>query len=110
MAQRRARPGTPAPPDAAGLAARWRRRAEWTRPGPERETETMRIGVSLQERRGPDPMSGLREQAQRAADDGFASVWLSNIFGLDALTTLAVVGNQVSGIELGTAVVPVYPR
>ena len=70
----------------------------------------MRIGVSLRERRGPDPMSGLREQAQQAADDGFASVWLSNIFGLDALTALAVVGNQVGGIELGSAVVPVYPR
>jgi 5,10-methylenetetrahydromethanopterin reductase len=70
----------------------------------------VRIGVSLQERPGPDPMSGLREQARQAADDGFASVWLSNIFGLDALTALAVVGNQVGGIELGTAVVPIYPR
>src|SRR5258705_8208603 len=70
----------------------------------------MRIGVPLQEPSGPDPMSGLREQVQRAADDGFASVWLSNIFGLDALTALAVVGNQVDGIELGPAVVPTYPR
>ena len=70
----------------------------------------MRIGVPLQEPSGPDPMSGLREQVQRAADDGFASVWLSNIFGLDALTALAVAGNQVDGIELGTAVVPTYPR
>jgi 5,10-methylenetetrahydromethanopterin reductase len=70
----------------------------------------MRIGVSLQERRGPDPMSGLRDQVRQAADDGFASVWLNNIFGLDALTALAVVGNQVGGIELGTAVVPIYPR
>ena len=70
----------------------------------------MRIGVPLQEPSGPDPMSGLREQVQRAADDGFASVWLSNIFGLDALTALAVAGNQVGGIELGTAVVPTYPR
>ena len=70
----------------------------------------MRIGVSLQERRGPDPMSGLRDQARQAADHGFASVWLNNIFGLDALTALAVVGNQVGGIELGTAVVPIYPR
>jgi alkanesulfonate monooxygenase SsuD/methylene tetrahydromethanopterin reductase-like flavin-dependent oxidoreductase (luciferase family) len=70
----------------------------------------MRIGVPLQEPSGPDPMSGLREQVQRAADDGFASVWLSNIFGLDALTALAVVGNQVGGIELGSAVVPTYPR
>jgi 5,10-methylenetetrahydromethanopterin reductase len=70
----------------------------------------MRIGVSLQEPSGPDPMTGLREQVQRAADDGFASAWISNIFGLDALTSLAVAGNQVGGIELGTAVVPTYPR
>ena len=70
----------------------------------------MRIGVSLREPSGPDPMSGLREQAQQAADDGFASAWMSNIFGLDALTALAVTGNQVGRIELGTAVVPTYPR
>src|SRR5205814_9763584 len=70
----------------------------------------MRIGVPLQEPSGPDPVSGLRVQVQRAADGGFASVWLSNIFGLDALTALAVAGNQVGGIELGTAVVPTYPR
>ena len=70
----------------------------------------MRISVSLREPSGPDPMSGLREQVQRAADDGFASAWMSNIFGLDALTALAVTGNQVGRIELGTAVVPTYPR
>ena len=35
---------------------------------------------------------------------------MSNIFGLDALTSLAVAGSQVPGIELGTAVVPTYPR
>ncbi len=70
----------------------------------------MRIGVSLREPSGPDPMSGLRGQVRQAASDGFASAWLSNIFGLDALTALAVAGNQVGGIELGTAVVPTYPR
>ena len=70
----------------------------------------MRIGVSLREPSGPDPMGGLREQMRQAANDGFASAWLSNIFGLDALTALAVAGNQVDGIELGTAVVPTYPR
>jgi F420-dependent oxidoreductase-like protein len=37
-------------------------------------------------------------------------VWIANIFGLDALTALAVAGSQVPGIELGTAVVPTYPR
>ena len=70
----------------------------------------MRIGVGLQDPSGPAPMTALREQLQRAADQGFASAWMSNIFGVDALTALAVTGSQVPGIEVGTAVVPTYPR
>ena len=70
----------------------------------------MRIGMSLTDQTGPDALTGLRDQLQQAADDGFASAWISNIFGLDALTALAVAGRQVPGIELGTAVVPTYPR
>jgi 5,10-methylenetetrahydromethanopterin reductase len=70
----------------------------------------MRIGTSQDEPAGPDALIRLRDQLQRAADDGFASAWMSNIFGLDALTALAVAGSQVPGIELGTAVVPTYPR
>jgi len=70
----------------------------------------MRIGTSRDEPAGPDALIRLRDQMERAAEDGFASVWMSNIFGLDALTALAVAGSQVPGIELGTAVVPTYPR
>ncbi len=70
----------------------------------------MRIGTLQDEPAGPEALSRLRDQLQRAADDGFASAWISNIFGLDALTALAVAGSQVPGIELGTAVVPTYPR
>ncbi len=70
----------------------------------------MRIGVSLHDPSGPDAMAELRDELQRAADDGFASGWMSNIFGVDALTALAVGGSQVPGIEVGTAVVPTYPR
>ena len=70
----------------------------------------MRIGTSLAEPAGSDALNQLRVQLQRAADDGFASAWISNIFGLDALTALAVAGSQVPGIEVGTAVVPTYPR
>ena len=70
----------------------------------------MRIGVSLSERSGPDALVKLTDDLRRAADDGFASAWLSNIFGLDALTALAVAGSQVPGIEVGTSVVPTYPR
>src|SRR6266700_2261637 len=70
----------------------------------------MRIGTSLAESAGPEALGRLRDDIQRAADDGFASAWVSNIFGLDALTALAVAGSQVPGIDLGTAVVPTYPR
>ncbi len=52
----------------------------------------------------------LQELAARAEADGFDSFWLAQIFGLDALTALAVVGSQVDRIELGTAVVPTFPR
>jgi 5,10-methylenetetrahydromethanopterin reductase len=48
--------------------------------------------------------------ARRAEEDGFASYWTPQIFGMDAITALAVVGREVPRIELGTAVVPTYPR
>ncbi|GII91862.1 LLM class F420-dependent oxidoreductase [Sinosporangium siamense] len=70
----------------------------------------MRIGVMLKESSGEDPLSSIERQIARAAGDGFASVWMSHIFGFDAITALAVAGRGVSGIELGTAVVPTYPR
>ena len=49
-------------------------------------------------------------QARSAADAGFHAYWAPHIFGHDALTALAVVGREVPGIELGTSVVPTYPR
>ncbi|WP_030171778.1 LLM class F420-dependent oxidoreductase [Spirillospora albida] len=70
----------------------------------------MRIGVLLNERGGADALSRLADDVRQAADDGFPSAWLSNIFGIEALTALAVAGAGVPGIELGTAVVPTYPR
>jgi F420-dependent oxidoreductase-like protein len=70
----------------------------------------MRIGTSASEPAGPQALSELHDALAAAADDGFASFWLPNIFGLDALTALAVAGAGVSGIEIGTAVVPTYPR
>jgi 5,10-methylenetetrahydromethanopterin reductase len=70
----------------------------------------MRIGVSLNEPTGTDALVKLRDQLQRAVDDGFTQAWMSHIFGLDTLTALAVAGSQVPGIEVGTSVVPTYPR
>ncbi len=70
----------------------------------------MRIGISVAEPSGPDALIRLTDQVRAAADDGFASAWMSNIFGLEALISLAVAGSAVPGIELGTAVIPTYPR
>jgi 5,10-methylenetetrahydromethanopterin reductase len=70
----------------------------------------MRIGATLAESTGADALTRLSDQLLRLADDGLASAWMSHIFGLDALTALAVAGSAVPGIELGTAVVPTYPR
>ena len=49
-------------------------------------------------------------EAQAALELGAHTFWSSQIFGHDALTVLAIVGREVPGIELGTAVVPTYPR
>src|SRR6201998_4114832 len=70
----------------------------------------MRIGTAVDEPSGPEALTKVTEQVRAAADDGFDSVWMSNIFGLEALISLAVAGSTVPGIELGTAVIPTYPR
>ena len=72
---------------------------------------TLRIGIGVGDLGdGAASVSRVVEQVRRAAELGFASVWMPQLFNLDALTALAVAGAQVPGIELGTAVVPTYPR
>ncbi len=69
----------------------------------------MRIGIMF----GAGPDGGIDDLVNRAQDleaRGFHSMWMANIFGLDAITTLALVGRETERIELGTAVVPSYPR
>lgn len=69
----------------------------------------MRIGIFGGDS-GNGPIDAVIDMARSAAEDGFATFWLPQIFGLDALTALAVVGREVPKIELGTAVIPTYPR
>jgi len=52
----------------------------------------------------------LVAEARDVEAQGFHSFWVSQIFGHDALTVLAVIGREVPRIELGTGVVPTYPR
>ena len=49
-------------------------------------------------------------EARAAQEWGLHTFWSSQIFGHDALTALSIVGREVPGIELGTAVIPTYPR
>src|SRR5262245_59468598 len=71
----------------------------------------MRIGIFGGETgQGAGGMDELVKSVKETADHGFASHWLPQIFGLDALTALAVVGREVPNIELGTSVIPTYPR
>lgn len=71
----------------------------------------MRIGIGIGEISGtPATVDSLVEQAKRAERDGFASGWFANIFGFDAIMAAALCGRETKRIELGTAVVPTYPR
>ncbi len=45
-----------------------------------------------------------------ATAQGFGRYWTPQIFGHDALTTIAVATQNVPDIRVGTAVVPTYPR
>jgi len=56
------------------------------------------------------PIEKLVGAARDAADAGYASFWLPQTMGMDALTALAVVGREIPEIELGIAVVPTFPR
>ena len=72
----------------------------------------MRLGINgtgLVQRASID---AIVEDAARAAADGFSSYWLAEhpTGGFDALTVLSVVGQRVADIELGTAIIPTFPR
>ncbi len=67
----------------------------------------MRIGTGIG---GEGEIEAILERFRKAEADGFASAWMSNIFGVDALTTLALAGRVTSKMELGSFVVPTYPR
>jgi F420-dependent oxidoreductase-like protein len=71
----------------------------------------MRIGIGIGDIAGaPADIDGIIAQAKQAETDGFASGWFANIFGIDAIMAATLCARATSRIELGTAVVPTYPR
>lgn len=69
----------------------------------------MRIGVFFptKEQTGVDETVGRMVDVARL---GFSALWLPQSVGFDALTLLTLVGREIDGVELGTSVVPTYPR
>ncbi len=67
----------------------------------------MRIGVMFDNEK---PFDRVVDDVRALREAGIDTAWSSQIFGYDALTTLAAVSREVEGIDLGTAVVPVQPR
>lgn len=70
----------------------------------------MRIGVFLDNSGANGSVDAFVETAAATADRGFRSLWTPQVFGLDALTAIAVAGREVGSVTFGTAVVPTYPR
>lgn len=54
-----------------------------------------------------DEVIGLAQKAEAA---GFDTLWMANVFALDAIMTMALAGYATKRIELGTAVTATYPR
>lgn len=68
----------------------------------------MRIGVMPAG--GSGPLDAMIESARDLEARGFDTLWVPQVFGLDAVTTCALIGRETQRIELGTAVVPTQPR
>jgi F420-dependent oxidoreductase-like protein len=71
----------------------------------------MRIGtIANLSGRDEQSLDTLIEQIASRGRDGFATIWLAHIRGEDTLITLALAGRSAPGVELGTAVIPIYTR
>ena len=64
----------------------------------------MRIGLTG----GGATVDRMVEQAKRAEDDGFTSLWYASAVAGDPLVAMAVAGHGTTTIELGTSVLQTY--
>ena len=70
----------------------------------------MRIGIFIGSLGAADSLEGHVQQVVDAEKDGFDSLWSAQVLGVDALTLFALAGQRTQRIEMGTGVVPTYPR
>ena len=70
----------------------------------------MRHGVMLGGRASHLTVDDYIEQGRSLEALGLDTVWIPHVFGHDAITCAALMGRETTRIELGTAVVPTFPR
>ena len=72
----------------------------------------MRLGINGTGLVQKASVDAIADHAKTAALDGFSSYWLAEhpTGGLDAMMVLTIVGLRVPEIELGTAIIPTFPR
>lgn len=70
----------------------------------------MRIGTMLGADGASNSLDDIIASVKKVEAAGLDNVWLANIFGWDAISTLGFVGRETEKIGLGTAVTPTYPR
>jgi 5,10-methylenetetrahydromethanopterin reductase len=56
------------------------------------------------------PLQEMIDHVAEAEAAGFSSYWLAQLAVPDALTAIAMMGARTSTIEIGTAVIPTWPR
>ena len=56
------------------------------------------------------PLGQLVDHAAQAEADGFSTYWVAQLGVPDALTAIATMGTATRTIEIGTAVIPTWPR
>jgi len=70
----------------------------------------VRIAINASNLLQSADLGQLRDHAAEAAEAGFSGWWLAQTGLIDALTVFTAIGDTAPGIELGTAVVPTFPR
>ncbi|MCK9875445.1 LLM class flavin-dependent oxidoreductase [Frankia sp. Ag45/Mut15] len=68
------------------------------------------LALELPAADGPNAVDDLVTRARVVADAGLASLWLGQVYTVDALTALALIGREVPRLALGTAVTTIHSR
>jgi F420-dependent oxidoreductase-like protein len=69
----------------------------------------VRIGIYLSSRPA-GPLEAMLARARELEELGIDQIWISQLYDYEALVLAALLGRETERVELGTWVVPTYPR